>query len=40
MTIILLYHTPGACSRVTMSALEETGVGFEDRAVDIFNGEQ
>jgi glutathione S-transferase len=40
MADIVLYHTPGACSRVTISALEEIGVEFEDRAVDIFNGEQ
>jgi glutathione S-transferase len=40
MTNFVLYHTPGACSRVTMSALEEIGLEFEDRAVNIFKGEQ
>ena len=37
---IVLWHTPGSCSRVTMSALEEIGLEFEDRCVDIFRGEQ
>jgi glutathione S-transferase len=40
MSTILLFHAPSACSRVTMNALEEVGVNFEDRAVNIFKGEQ
>jgi len=38
--MILLHHTPGACSRVTMTALVQIGLAFEDRPVDIFKGEQ
>ena len=37
---LTLYHCPGACSRVTMNALEEIGLSYEDRAVNIFGGEQ
>jgi glutathione S-transferase len=37
---LTLYHSPGACSRVTMNALEEIGVPYEDRPVDILAGEQ
>lgn len=37
---IILYHTPGSCSRVTLNALEEMGVSFEDRPIDIFKGMQ
>jgi glutathione S-transferase len=37
---LVLYHTPGACSRVTMCALEELEIAFEDRPVDIFKGAQ
>jgi glutathione S-transferase len=37
---LVLYHTPGTCSRVTMSALEELELPFEDRPVDIFKGAQ
>jgi glutathione S-transferase len=36
----VLYFCPGACSRVTLNALEEIGAPFEARAVDIFRGEQ
>ena len=32
---ITLYQFPGACSRVTMNALEEIGVAFEDVPVNI-----
>lgn len=32
---ITLYHFPGACSRVTMNALEEIGVEYSDRLVNI-----
>jgi glutathione S-transferase len=37
---LVLYFCPGACSRITLNALEEIGVEFETRAVDIFRGEQ
>lgn len=37
---LVLYHTPGACSRVTISALEELELPFEDKPVDIFKGAQ
>ena len=37
---IVLYHTPGSCSRVTLNALEEIGLSFEDRPIDIFKGMQ
>jgi len=40
MPRLFLYHTPGACSRVTMNALEEAGLEYEDRAINIFIGEQ
>lgn len=35
MTRPILYAYPGACSRVTLSALEEAGLQFEDRWIDI-----
>lgn len=37
---LTLYHTPGACSRVTLNALEELALAFDDRPVDIFKGAQ
>ena len=40
MPALFLYHTPGACSRVTMNALEEAGLGYQDRAINLFKGEQ
>lgn len=40
MRAMTLFHFPGACSRVTMNALEEIGLDFEDRPVDILGGEQ
>jgi glutathione S-transferase len=40
MSEVVLFHAPEACSRVTMNALEEIGVPFEDRAINIFSGEQ
>ena len=40
MANILLYMAPGSCSRVTMTALEEVGVPFEARTVDLGGGEQ
>lgn len=36
----ILYHTPGSCSRVTLNALEEIGLPFEERPIDIFKGMQ
>ena len=39
MTMIL-YMAPGACSRVTMTALEEIGLDFEDRTLDMAAGAQ
>ena len=35
MTEITLYHAPGACSRVTLNALEEIGLDFDDHAIDL-----
>ena len=35
MTETILFQYPGACSRVTMSALEEIGLPFTDRLVDL-----
>lgn len=35
MTLPLIFSYPGACSRVTMTALEEIGAPYEDRWVDI-----
>lgn len=40
MTDLVLYHLPGACSRVTMTALEQVGAHYTDRAVDLRRGEQ
>lgn len=37
---LVLFHTPGACSRVSLNALEELGLSFEDRPIDIFKGAQ
>lgn len=37
---IVIYQYPGACSRVTMTALEECGLKFEDRCVDLAGGQQ
>ncbi len=37
---LILYHTPGTCSRVTIAALEELDLAYEDRPVDIFQGAQ
>lgn len=31
---------PGACSRVTMNALEEIGLSYEDIALDLISGQQ
>ena len=35
-----LFMFPGACSRVTMSALEEAGLDYEDRMVNLRSNEQ
>ena len=40
MQATTLFHFPGACSRVTMNALEEIGLAFEDMPVNILGGEQ
>lgn len=37
---IILYHSPGACSRVALNALEEIGVDFEDRPLALMRAEQ
>lgn len=40
MTDITLYHLPGACSRVVMTALEQCGVDYADHPVNLMKGEQ
>lgn len=35
-----LYHCPFACSGVTMNALEEAGLDYDDQLVNIMKGEQ
>lgn len=35
MAEIIIYMFPGACSRVTMTALEEIGADYEDRAINL-----
>ena len=35
-----LYHMPGACSRVTLNALEEIGLEYEDHVLDLSKGDQ
>ena len=37
---VVIHQFPGACSRVTMTALEEVGLAFEDRCVDLRSGQQ
>ncbi|MEQ6332652.1 glutathione S-transferase family protein [Sphingobium sp. MK2] len=37
---ITLYHFPSACSRVTMHALEELGLEYDDYCVNIMQGAQ
>jgi glutathione S-transferase len=39
MTSLKLYHFPGGCSRVTMTALEHVGVPFDDEMVHLMQGE-
>lgn len=40
MTNLTLFHTPGACSRVVLNALEEIGVAFDEVVIDLAKGEQ
>lgn len=40
MTRICLFHMLDACSRVVMNALEEIGIDYEDRSMNLFRGEQ
>jgi glutathione S-transferase len=40
MPELILYHMPGACSRVTLIALEEGGIDYEDRGVALLRGAQ
>lgn len=40
MTETILFQYPGACSRVVMTALEEIGLSFSDRLVDLPAGGQ
>jgi glutathione S-transferase len=39
LTTLKLYHFPGGCSRVTMTALEAAGAEYEDQMVDLIAGE-
>lgn len=39
MTAITLFHMPGACSRVTMTALEHVGAEYEDVLINLMAGE-
>ena len=40
MAEMTLFHMPGACSRVTMTALEEAGLTYADTVINIMEGEQ
>ena len=40
MTDRIIYHTPGACSRVVLIALERIGAAYAERAVSLMTGEQ
>jgi len=40
MSDYTLFHLPGACSRVVMTALEQCGVEYEDKPVNLMKGEQ
>lgn len=40
MSELLLYHFPGACSRVTMVALEHCGCEYRDEPVNLAKGQQ
>ena len=35
MAEITLFHAPGACSRVTLNALEEIGLDYDDQPIDL-----
>jgi glutathione S-transferase len=39
MTHLKLFHFPGGCSRVTMTALETAGCTYEDEMVNLMKGE-
>lgn len=40
MPDLKLYHFPGACSRVAMTALEHIGCAFQDEMINLAAGEQ
>lgn len=40
MTDLVLHHFPGACSNVCLNALEEAGLDYDLRLVDLSRGEQ
>ncbi len=40
MPSVALYYSPGSCSRVSMIALEETGIAYAAIPVILANGEQ
>ena len=40
MTDLLLYHFPGSCANVCLNALEEAGLEYDLRLVDLAHGEQ
>lgn len=40
MAEMKLYHLPGACSRVTLTALEQVGVPYTDKIVNLMQGQQ
>ena len=40
MPKLVLYHSPRACSRVTLNALEEAGLEYDDHVINIMKGEQ
>lgn len=39
MTSLKLFHFPGGCSRVTMTALETAGCDYDDEMVNLMKGE-
>lgn len=40
MAEMKIYHLPGACSRVTLTALEQIGQPYEDEVVNLMKGAQ
>lgn len=40
MPELKLYHLPGACSRVTLTALEHVGASYDDEVVNLMKGQQ